>query len=454
MLLTSLILGLSLVGFGVAAPSYPQTIKARQASGAQNVVYWGGTNNENDNLSTYCKPNAGIDILVLSFLDIYGTTGNIPYGNIGNSCYIGATGVPQQCDDLAASIATCQAAGIKIILSLGGAAGSYSLQSQSQAVAIGQYLWEAYGNSGSTSVQRPFGNVFVNGFDFDLELNAGSQYYQYLISTLRSNFLSDPTNAYYITGAPQCPIPLSFPTHPNFYIAGYVTNKVLQGNPIWEKLLVARCLTIFGFNFTTTTATVRTLVLSGCQAMRLLTSITGRLLLPPRPQKTPYVRSNSPIRVFYQATDNLAKKLFIGVPANTLAATGNAGGAVYYATPAQLATIVQNTRSSPAFGGIMMWDAGYSDANVINGCTYAQEAKNILLTGSPCGGSQPVSSSLPTTTAKPTKSATSTSSATGSGPTGTVPQWGQCGGEGYTGPTQCIPPFKCVESSQWWSSCQ
>jgi chitinase len=209
MLSTALLAGLSLAGFAAAAPSDPHNVKIRQAPGAQNVVYWGGTNNENDNLSTYCTPTAGIDILVLSFLDIYGLTGNIPSGNIGNSCYVGTTGVPQQCDNLATSIANCQAAGIKIILSLGGAASSYSLQSQSQAVAIGQYLWEAYGNSGSTSVQRPFGDVFVNGFDLDLELNAGSQYYQYLISTLRSNFASDPKNTYYITGAPQCPLPLS-----------------------------------------------------------------------------------------------------------------------------------------------------------------------------------------------------------------------------------------------------
>lgn len=211
MLSSTLFSSLSLMGFVAAAPSAPHNLKTRQAPGAQNVVYWGGTNNENDNLATYCTPSAGIDILVLSFLDIYGATGSIPAGNIGNTCYIGTTGVPQLCDDLAASIATCQAAGIKIILSIGGAAGSYSLQSQSQAVAIGQYLWEAYGNSGSTSVQRPFGNVFVNGFDFDLELNAGNQYYQYLISTLRSNFVSDPNNKYYITGAPQCPIPLSLP---------------------------------------------------------------------------------------------------------------------------------------------------------------------------------------------------------------------------------------------------
>lgn len=117
------------------------------------------------------------------------------------------------------------------------------------------------------------------------------------------------------------------------------------------------------------------------------------------------------------------------MPANTLAANGNSGGAVYYASPSQLASIIADVKSSPDFGGIMMWDAGYSDANVNNGCNYAQEAKNILLTGAPCGGSSPpVSSSAPTSTAKTTKPASSsTSSASGTGPTGsgTVPQWGQ-----------------------------
>lgn len=29
------------------------------------------------------------------------------------------------------------------------------------------------GNSGNTTVERPFGDVFVNGFDFDIELNNG-----------------------------------------------------------------------------------------------------------------------------------------------------------------------------------------------------------------------------------------------------------------------------------------
>lgn len=55
---------------------------------------------------------------------------------------------------------------------------------------------------------RPFGDVFVNGFDFDIELNNGySQYYPAMIAKLRELFKEDPDNAYYITGAPQCPIP-------------------------------------------------------------------------------------------------------------------------------------------------------------------------------------------------------------------------------------------------------
>lgn len=72
-----------------------------------------------------------------------------------------------------------------------------------------------------------------------------------------------------------------------------------------------------------------------------------------------------------------------------------------------------------------MWSAGFSDSNVNSGCTYAQEAHNILWTGSPCGSG----SSSPTTTATPSVAPTSTSSTSTSPPaatgTGTVPQWSQ-----------------------------
>ncbi|KAL2125982.1 hypothetical protein VTI74DRAFT_2030 [Chaetomium olivicolor] len=59
----------------------------------------------------------------------------------------------------------------------------------------------------------------------------------------------------------------------------------------------------------------------------------------------------------------------------------------------------------------------------------------------------------------PTSSSTSTAppaSTTSSPPGGgdKVPHWGQCGGRGYTGPTECEAPYKCVYGGEWWSSCQ
>ena len=53
-----------------------------------------------------------------------------------------------------------------------------------------------------------FWRHLVKGFSFDIEVvNGGSEYYPAIISTLRSNFASDPDNTYYITYGPQCPIP-------------------------------------------------------------------------------------------------------------------------------------------------------------------------------------------------------------------------------------------------------
>ncbi|KAJ8107992.1 hypothetical protein ONZ43_g6559 [Nemania bipapillata] len=202
------------VGLGLmagAATAMPASVKkTRASSGPQNVVYWGqngGGTIENNDLSAYCTSDAGIDILVLSFLYQWGGGNTIPSGTIGQSCFISTSGEGQNCDALASAIKTCQGKGVKIILSLGGASGSYSLSSSDEAKTIGKYLWDSYGNSGSSSVQRPFGDVFVNGFDFDLEQNRGNQFYPDMISTLRDSFKTDSSNTYYITGAPQCPIP-------------------------------------------------------------------------------------------------------------------------------------------------------------------------------------------------------------------------------------------------------
>jgi chitinase len=371
-----------------AALAAPYTLSSRAASG-QNVVCWGqngGGTIENNNLAAYCTSASSIDIIVLAFLYEFGNGNNIPSGTIGQSCYISTSGEGQDCDAVASSIATCQSAGVKIILSLGGASGSYSLQSQAEAETIGQYVWESYGNSGNTSVLRPFGNTFVNGFDFDIEVDEGSEYYPYMISTLRSNFASDPSNTYYITGAPQCPI-----SEPNM---GVIIRNA-EFDYLWVQFYNNNNYThpcSLGFNGD-----------APFNYDQWVSTIAG--------------------------TPSANAKIFIGVPAAPLAANGAPSGETYYITPDELAILVGEYESSSAFGGVMMWSAGFSDSNVNNGCTYAQEAHSILLTGSPCSGSASTSSSSTTTTTTATTTTstvttTSTTSATSTS-TGTVAQWGQ-----------------------------
>lgn len=324
----TMLVGMSLAATGaIAAP-----LTTRQDSG-KTVVYWGQNAAENSDLSTYCGADTGIDIIVLSFLYEYGNGVTVPSGTIGQSCSISTTGEGENCGELAAAISTCQANGVEVIVSLGGASGSYALTSQAEAETIGQNLWDAYGKSTGGSVPRPFGDTFVNGWDFDIESNSGNDNYQYLISKLRSNFASDPSNTYYITGAPQCPVP-----EPNMNTI--ITQS--QFDYLWVQF----------YNN------------PSC-------SVTGTIN-------------------FDEWKNNIANtpsadaKIFLGVPASPMASTGTDSGSKYYLEPADLAKLATDYSGEGAFGGIMMWAAGFSDANVVNGCTYAQQSLRILTTGSCC----------------------------------------------------------------------
>ena len=343
----SLILILSVVS-SVVLTANAAAAPAASSNHNQNAVYWGqngGGTIENNDLSTYCTPASGIDIIILAFLFDYGNGISIASGTIGQSCTISTSGEGQNCDALASAIDTCKSNGIKIILSLGGAAGAYSLQSQAEAQTIGQNLWDAYGNSGNGSVPRPFGSTFVNGWDFNIESSSGSEYYQYMISTLRSNFASDSSNTYYITGAPQCSIP-----EPNLNDA--ITNA--QFDFLWVQF----------YNN------------PGC-------SVNGAI-------------NYDGWKANIANTPSSNAKIFIGVPASPLGASGTVSGALYYLEPSALASLINQYDSDEAFGGVMLWSAGFSDANVNNGCTYAQEVHSILLTGSPCGDSESPASAIAT----------------------------------------------------------
>ncbi|KUL81789.1 hypothetical protein ZTR_09339 [Talaromyces verruculosus] len=356
----------ALISFSLTATAVvaaPHRLKARAPSG-EVVVYWGqnaAAASENNDLSTYCAASSGIDIIVLTFLYEYGNSIMIPSGVIGQDCSIRTSGEGTNCDSLASQISTCQSNGVKVILSLGGAVGSYSLTSQAEAETIGQNLWDAYGNTSGGSVPRPFGSVFVNGWDFDIEAK------------------SEPNMGEIITAGQFDYLWIQF------YNNGYCSYPNTLNYADWVSYIAG--------------------------------------------------------------TRSANAKVFLGVPASELGSTGTQSGAVYYQPPSVLASTVASFDTSPNWGGIMMWDAAFSDANVVNGCNYAQQAASILKTGSPCGGGGITTSPTPTTSAI---AATSSGTATGT----PVAQWGQCGGERYTGSTVCASPYKCVEESIYWSSCQ
>ena len=101
-------------------------------------------------------------------------------------------------------IKTCQANGKKILLSLGGAAGSYGFTSDAQASSFADELWNLFG--GGNSSTRPFGDAVIDGFDLDIEGGSTTGYATF-VTRMRQNFANDTTKTYYISGAPQCPLP-------------------------------------------------------------------------------------------------------------------------------------------------------------------------------------------------------------------------------------------------------
>jgi len=70
--------------------------------------------------------------------------------------------------------------------------------------------------------------------------------------------------------------------------------------------------------------------------------------------------------------------------------------------------------------------------------------------GSTYGGTTgPITTSRPVSITSTTTRTTTTTSAPG----GTAPHYGQCGGIGWTGPTVCASPYKCVKNGDYYSQC-
>ena len=146
-----------------------------------------------------------------------------------------------------------------------------------------------------------------------------------MISALREGFETDTANTYFITGAPQCPIP-----EPNM---GVLIDNA-KFDYLWPQFYNNN-------NYTHPCALL--------------------------------INGNAPFNydewVSYTAgTPSADAKIFIGVPAAPLAANGSPTGKTYCAPPEELSDFVSESKRQGRFSGIMMWSAGFSDSNVINNC--------------------------------------------------------------------------------------
>lgn len=179
-------------------------VLAFSASSNKNVaVYWGQNSYGNqERLSYYCD-NDDTDIILLSFVTGFPELSL----NFANQCGGSFSNGVLHCPQIGQDIKTCQSKGKKILLSLGGASGSYGFSgpnADSDASKFAETLWNKFG-AGSDS-ERPFDDAIVDGFDFDLENNnpAGTVA---LSKSLRQQFSKDSSKQYYLAAAPQCVYP-------------------------------------------------------------------------------------------------------------------------------------------------------------------------------------------------------------------------------------------------------
>lgn len=265
-------------------------------------------------------------------------TGGEPVINLANSqnnCSVfDGTSLPD-CPAVGEDIRQCQEKyGKKVLLSIGGATyteGGFG--SPSIANSSAQLVWNTFGPP-NTAVSgagtranhtdltprqsptlRPFGDVSVDGFDFDFE--SPVQNVVPFASALRSLMDRDTSKQYYLTAAPQCPFP------------DLADQELLRSDVPIDAVFVQfynnYCgLTAFQPN-ASTQATFNFHTWDSWAAGRKI--------------------------------GNGTTSVYLGVPAASTAAGSG------YVDAATLKPIVEYSKKFASFGGIMMWDASQAVAN-------------------------------------------------------------------------------------------
>ncbi|GMY23772.1 Acidic endochitinase [Fagus crenata] len=159
------------------------------------AIYWGQNGNE-DTLANTCA-TGNYAFVNIAFLPTFGN-GQKPVINLAGHCDPNING----CTKFSSDIKSCQAKGIKVMLSIGGGAGSYYLSSTDDARQVATYLWNNF--LGGQSSSRPLGDAVLDGIDFDIE-GGTTQHWDELARFLSG--YSKQGKKVYLAAAPQCPYP-------------------------------------------------------------------------------------------------------------------------------------------------------------------------------------------------------------------------------------------------------
>ncbi|KGO44881.1 Glycoside hydrolase, superfamily [Penicillium expansum] len=188
-----------------------------------NVALYYGQGYNQQRLKHFCEQSTS-DIINIGFINKFPQyQGDYPGSNFANQCdgaFFPGTELLSGCHQIWQDIPSCKAAGKTVLLSIGGgSATTQSLPDDATGEWFADFLWYSFGpyNSAISSLgweesmlgqlyPRPFLTAAVDGFDFDIEYNGGVGYAA-MINRLREHFSTDTTQTYYISGAPQCPIP-------------------------------------------------------------------------------------------------------------------------------------------------------------------------------------------------------------------------------------------------------
>lgn len=161
-------------------------------------------------LAEVCAANPHYDAVIIGFIVGFAHTRNangVPEMNFSIHCtraIDAADPYDLSCPDIVPGIDACQKLGKKVLLGLGGVSSGYGFAPDTEAQAFADTTWNMF--LGGTSSLRPFGTARLDGVDLHIVGGTSTGYAAYA-RRLRQLAQTDPTHAYWISAAPGCVYP-------------------------------------------------------------------------------------------------------------------------------------------------------------------------------------------------------------------------------------------------------